>query len=77
MKKLIALAALAFALGRIHQASACDMGAITTYVAGATGEQTTQQAATDAKLAPAAPKVATDKPLASPITVADCTNGNC
>jgi hypothetical protein len=31
MKKLVVLAALVFALGTVHQAIACDMGAITVY----------------------------------------------
>ena len=81
MKKLVVLGALAFALGTAHQASACDYGAhaanATPIVVATTEQPTTQQPAT--KPEGAAPvKIATDKPLAPPVTVADgCSSGNC
>jgi hypothetical protein len=79
MKKLIVIAALAFALGTVQTAVACDFGAHAanaTPVVLATTEQetTTQQPA--AKSEHAAPvKIATDKPLAPAATVADCSGG--
>jgi hypothetical protein len=83
MKKLVVLAALAFALGTVHQAVACDFGAhaanATPVVLATTEQPTDQQPA--AKPEPAAPKVATDKPTAPPVTVADnsggCTGSGC
>jgi hypothetical protein len=70
MKQLIVLAALAFALGTAHQASACDYGAhaanATPIVVATTEQPTTQPKATE----PATPTVATDKPLTPPV-VAD------
>jgi len=80
MNKLVVVAALALALGTVHQAVACDFGAhaanATPIVLATTEQPTTQQPA--AKPEPAAPvKVVTDKPLAPPVTVADCPNGNC
>ena len=79
MKKLVVLAALAFAFGTVHQAVACDFGAHAanaTPTVSATNEQpTTQQPA--AKPEAAAPKVATDKLPAAPVTVADCGGANC
>jgi len=89
MKKPLVLAALTLALGTVHQAVACDMGAITAYVARtvsacqtsdcATDEQTTQQGAdctrsNCAKTEPAVPTVATDKLLAPSLTL---TDGGC
>ena len=80
MNKLVVVAALAFALGTVHQAAACDYGAhaanATPIVLATTEQPTTQQPA--AKPEPAATKVATDKPMGPPVTVGDgCTNGNC
>ena len=83
MKKIIVLAALAFALGTVHQASACDFGAhaanATPIVVATTEEPTTQQpatkpeAATPVKIA----EPATDEPVTpAPVTVA-CTGTNC
>ena len=80
MKQLIVLAALAFALGTAHQASACDYGAhaanATPIIVATTEQPTTQPVAT----APAAPTVAcdgnncaTDDPAPTP-TVTACTN---
>jgi hypothetical protein len=78
MKQLIVLAALAFALGTAHQASACDYGAhaanATPVVVATTEQPTTQPAATPA---PAGPKIATDKPLPPAVTVADCGSYGC
>ncbi len=58
MKKLVVLAALALALGTVHQAVACEYGAhaanATPIVVATTQEQTAQQSA--AAPAPAAPK---------------------
>jgi hypothetical protein len=70
MKKLIALAALAFAFGTVHQAAACDFGAhaanATSVVVATTEQPTTQQPA--AKPEAAAPaRIATDKPVAPPV----------
>jgi hypothetical protein len=80
MKKLVVLAALAFALGTVHQAVACDFGAhaanATPVVLATTEQPTTQQPAPKPEAA-APVKIATDKPLAPSVTVADCTNGNC
>ncbi len=63
MKNLIVLAALAFALGTVHQASACDYGAhaanATPIVVATTEAPTTQPAATSE---PVAPTVATGQP---------------
>ena len=77
MKKIIVLAALAFALGTAQQAVACDFGAhaanATPTVVATTEEPSTQQPA--AKPEAAAPKVVTDKPLAPPVTMADGTGG--
>ena len=79
MKKLIVLAALAFALGTVHQASACDFGAhaasATPIVAATTEAPTTQQPAATPE--PSAPTVATEEPPAAPVTVANCTGNNC
>ena len=79
MKKIIVLAALAFALGTVHQAVACDFGAhaanATPIVVATTEAPTTQQPT--AAPVPAAPTVATDEPPAAPVTVADCTGNNC
>ena len=83
MKKLVVLAALAFALGTVHQAVACDFGAhaanATPIVVATTEEPTTQQpatkpeAATPVKIA----EPATDEPVTpAPVTVA-CTGTNC
>ena len=84
MKQLIVLAALAFALGTAHQASACDYGAHAanaTPVVVATTEQPTTQPA--AKPEPAAPTVActnagcaTEDPAPAP-TVTACTGNGC
>ena len=78
MKKIIVLAALAFALGTVHQASACDFGAhaanATPIVVAKTEAPTSQQPA--ATTEPAAPTVATDQP-APPVTVANCSGSNC
>ncbi len=83
MKKIIVLAALAFALGTVHQAVACDYGAhaanATPTVLATTEEPTTQQPA--AKPEGAAPvKVAdpaTDELVTpAPVTVA-CSGTNC
>jgi len=78
MKKIIVLAALAFALGTVHQASACDFGAhaanATPIVVAKTEAPTSQQPA--ATTEPAAPTVATDQ-LAPPVSVADCSGSNC
>jgi len=78
MKKIIVLAALAFALGTAHQAVACDFGAhaanATPIVVATTEQPTTHQPA--AKPEAAAPMIATDKPPVAPVTVA-CGNGNC
>ena len=79
MNKLVVLAALAFALGIVHQASACDFGmhaasAAPAVVACSGNNCTTDATATQqpaAKPEPAAPTVATDKPLTPPVTVAD------
>ena len=84
MKQLIVLAALAFALGTAHQASACDYGAhaanATPVVVATTETPTTQPAATPA---PAAPTVAcdgnncaTEDPAPAP-TVTACTGSDC
>jgi hypothetical protein len=66
---------MAFALGTVHQASACDFGAhaanATPVVVATTETPTTQPAATPE---PAAPTVATDQP---PVTVADCSSAGC
>jgi len=86
MTKLIALAALAFAVGTVQQAIACDMGAITTYVTGAVAACSGSDCATDehfrqepadcgsgancAQPEPAPPRITTQAPLASPVTVA-------
>jgi hypothetical protein len=80
MKKLVVLAALVFALGTVHQAEACDFGAhaanATPTVVATLEEPTTQQPT--AKPADAASvKIATDKPAAAPVTVAECGTGNC
>jgi hypothetical protein len=80
MKKIIVLAALAFALGTVHQAVACDFGAhaanATPIIVATTEQPTTEQPA--AKPDPAAPKVATDKPMAPPVTAVDgCSGANC
>jgi ABC-type transport system substrate-binding protein len=69
MKKLVVLAALAFALGTVQQASACDFGAhaanATPVVVASTNEPTTQQPA-------AKPEAAT------PVKSDDlCTGPNC
>jgi len=78
MKKIIVLAALAFALGTVHQASACDFGAhaanATPIVVAKTEAPTSQQPV--ATTEPAAPTVATDQ-LAPPVSVADCFGSNC
>ena len=83
MKKIIVLAALAFALGTVHQALACDYGAhaanATPTVLATTEEPTTQQPA--AKPEAAAPvkvaEPAIDEPvIPAPVTVA-CTGTNC
>ncbi|MGD0316794.1 MAG: hypothetical protein ABSB37_12775 [Xanthobacteraceae bacterium] len=78
MKKIIVLAALAFALGTVHQASACDFGAhaanATPIVVAKTKAPTSRQPA--ATTEPAAPTVATDL-SAPPVTVADCSGSNC
>jgi hypothetical protein len=79
MNKLVVLAALAFALGTVHQASACDFGmhaanAAPVVVACSGNNCGTDATATRqpaAKPEPAAPTVATDKPMAPPVTVAD------
>jgi hypothetical protein len=80
MKKLVVLAALAFALGNVQQAAACDFGAhaanATPIVVATTEEPTTQQPAAKPELAAPA-KVATDKPYAPPVTMAECTGQNC
>jgi hypothetical protein len=79
MKKILVLAALAFAFSTVHQAAACDFGThaanATPIVVATTEEPTTQAPA--AKPDPAAPKVATDQ--AQPVTAADgsCSGGNC
>jgi hypothetical protein len=83
MKKIIVLAALAFALGTVHQAGACDFGAhaanATPIVVATTEQPTTEQPAATPEAA--APKVDTDKPMAPPVSVADggggCGGGNC
>ena len=81
MKKIIVLAALAFALGTVHQAVACDFGVhaanATPFVVATTEQPIARQPA--AKPEAAEPeKVATDKPMGPPVTVGDgCTNGNC
>jgi cell division septation protein DedD len=69
MKKLVVLVALTFALGTAHQAVACDMGAITAYVAS------TVVAKTEPTSQPAAPPVTTDQP-ATPVTVG-CAGNKC
>ena len=81
MKKIIVFATLAFALGTVHQAVACDYGAHaangTPIVVAATEQPTTQPKATE----PVTPTVATDKPLTPPVIVADpsggCTGSGC
>jgi hypothetical protein len=79
MKKIIVLAALAFALGTVHQAVACDFGAhaanATPVVLATTEQPTTQQPA--AKPEAAVPKIATDRPPVAAVTVANCTSGGC
>jgi hypothetical protein len=59
MKKLVVLAALALALGTVHQAAACDFGAhaanATPIVVATTQAPTAQQSAVTPE--PAAPKV--------------------
>ena len=76
MKKLVVLAALAFAFGTAHQALACDYGAYaanaTPIIVVTTEQPTSQQPATTPE--PAAPTVAIDEP-ALPVTVADGTGG--
>jgi hypothetical protein len=83
MKKIIVLAALAFALGTVHQALACDFGAhaanATPIFLATTEEPATQQPA--AKPEAAAPvkiaEPATDEPVTpAPVTVA-CTGNAC
>jgi hypothetical protein len=87
MKQLIVLAALAFALGTVHQASACDYGAhaanATPIVVATTEQPTTQQpaakpdAAAPVKLACTNSGCATDEPTTpAPVTVA-CTTSGC
>ena len=76
MKKLVVLAALAFALGTVHQASACDFGAhaanaTPVVVASATDQSTTQPAAAKPDEATAPQVTTTDKSLAPPASVAD------
>ena len=76
MKKLVVLAALAFAFGTVHQASACDFGmhaanAAPAVVACSGNNCATDATATQQPAEPTAPTVATDKPLAPPVTVAD------
>jgi hypothetical protein len=76
MKKLVVLAALAFALGTVHQASACDFGAhaanaTPVVVASATDQSPTQPAAAKPDEATAPQVTTTDKPAAPPATVAD------
>ena len=83
MKKLVVLAALAFALGTVHQAVACDFGAhaanATPIVLATTEQPTTQQPAAKAE-AVAPVKIAepaTDAPVTpAPVTVA-CTGNAC
>jgi len=83
MKKIIVLAALAFALGTVHQASACDFGAhaanATPIVLATTEQPTNQQPAANPEAA-APVKIAepaTDEPVTpAPVTVA-CTGTNC
>ena len=75
MKKIIALTVLAFALGAVHQAVACDFSAHAANATPIVVAQTAQQPI--AKPDPAAaPGVATDKPQAPSATVA-CTGSNC
>jgi hypothetical protein len=69
MKKLIVLAVLAFGLGTVHQASACDFGAhaanaTPVVVASATDQSTTQPAAAKPDEAAAPQVTASDKSLA-------------
>jgi hypothetical protein len=75
MKKLVVLAALAFAFGTAHQALACDFSAHAanaTPVVVATAEQpTTQPPATE----PTVPTVATDQPAPPPVIVTDPSGG--
>jgi hypothetical protein len=91
MKKLVVLAALAFALGTVHQAVACDWGMhaadATPIVAACEGNNcatkpTTQEAAATIP-EPAAPKVAcensacaTDEPT-TPVSVVVACDGGC
>jgi hypothetical protein len=52
MNKLLLLAAVAL-LSTVHQASACDMGAITAYVTGTVVADCTSEPATGGKAAAA------------------------
>ena len=85
MKKLVFLAAFALAAIPVHQAAACDMGAIEAEVAstcqGATcpataaAQQADKSCAADCtKLQGAAANVAPAMPLATPVA---CTGSNC
>ena len=83
MKKIIVLAALAFALGTVHQAVACDFGAhaanATPIVVATTEQPTTQQPA--AKPEAAAPVKITEPAADGPVTPAPatvaCVGNNC
>ncbi len=80
MNKLVVVAALAFALGTVHQALACDFGAHAanaTPVIVATTEAPTTQPATKPAEAAAPQVTTTDTPQVPPVTVADCSGSNC
>jgi hypothetical protein len=81
MKKIIVLAALACALGTVHQAVSCEFGAhaanATPIIVATREHPTTEQPAAKPEVAEPE-KVATDKPTGPPVTVAGgCTSGNC
>jgi hypothetical protein len=79
MKKIIVIATLAFALGTVHQAVACDYGAhaanATPIVLATTEQPTTEQPA--AKPEPAAPNAADEPVTSAPVTLVACDSGGC